>query len=178
MALEQVAWPAYKEGGWQKQNTQTHSRKHRLVQSPWLPHRNPDAPTHTRTHTHTHTHIHAHTQKNILSLLVFSVSLSLDVIYDLVFSTHSISSWMQVSRWLFAVFCLQGPRGLVGPRGAPGPPGQPVSQQRLDYRIRAIQSFQHYQRSSTSWNYQYANRETIEQCLCFWSDFDISSIVF
>uniref|UniRef100_A0A665U5B0 Collagen, type V, alpha 3a n=1 Tax=Echeneis naucrates TaxID=173247 RepID=A0A665U5B0_ECHNA len=41
----------------------------------------------------------------------------------------------------------RGPRGLVGPRGPPGPPGQPVSQHCLDYRIRAIQSLLHYERS-------------------------------
>uniref|UniRef100_A0A665U5L5 Collagen, type V, alpha 3a n=1 Tax=Echeneis naucrates TaxID=173247 RepID=A0A665U5L5_ECHNA len=45
------------------------------------------------------------------------------------------------------VLMLPGPRGLVGPRGPPGPPGQPVSQHCLDYRIRAIQSLLHYERS-------------------------------
>ena len=93
MALEQVAWPAYKEGGWQKQNTQTHSRKHRLVQSPWLPHRNPDAPTHTRTHTHTHTHTHSrtHTKKYSVSPCFFSVSLlSCDLWFSIQHSHHLI----------------------------------------------------------------------------------------
>lgn len=86
-----------------------------------------------------------------------SLSLSLLLMYDLVFHARHSSSCMQVSCWLFAVFCLQGARGLVGPRGPPGPPGQPVSQHRLDYKIRAIQSLQLYKSSLLgTWNHPYA----------------------
>lgn len=91
-----------------------------------------------------------YTHQSILCLSLF-FSLSLVFIHDLVFHSHSVSSWMQASCWLFAVFCLQGPRGLVGPRGPPGPPGQPVSQHRLNYRIKAIQLLQLYKSLSGAW---------------------------
>lgn len=120
-----------------KNRAHKHTHASRLARSPQLAHTK-------QMHAHTHIKIHYVCPCFVLSLPSVLIS-------DLVFHSHSVSSWMQVSCWLFAVFCLQGPRGLVGPRGSPGPPGQPVSQHRLDYRIKAIELLRLYKSLSSAW---------------------------
>lgn len=108
----------------------THILPHRLVQSPWRPHTKPDVATRLHTRTHLHRHIIFITFLFRQLWFMFSIPCSLCFIM------------MRVSCWPFAVFCLQGPRGLVGPRGPPGSPGQPVSQHHLVNRMTAFQSLQ------------------------------------
>lgn len=125
VALEQVAWPVYKDQDWQKQNTHashayTHTHRH----------------AHTRgkgiyTRIYKHTHQHKLKQMYISTLVHITTLICRDycsIIPHCSIILHLKFVLMGVYDEFLIVFSLQGLRGLVGPRGPPGPPGQQVKQ--------------------------------------------------